>query len=895
MNGKRSIFVNSMSVSAAIVVAMLGLPALAQEGRPLPQTATPQAQPAKSQQPSGGGAAAQPPVGRGQESLQVASRAAAATAVTTTPTTTISGRRAALGGPVILAFDDVSVQDTIPFIVETTGKIVMPIQPTILKNKRVTLINDTLIDRAKALDMLFEAFKLNSIGVVEKEEVIIIDMIENMSRHGRTELLGPDERVTDRVDTGVNVIKVFQIKKVDAETVHEILQDYVTDNATLSVDLNSNKILLHGDMGLAQQMQHIIDEVDHIHVLPVMRTFNLAYADAQAVADNIFELFESSGDGGQRARPQPTRNQPRAGRPQQPGQQPTGVPTIGPEIELKVTVNVPMNSVTVQSDPKKMEQISRLIFEDWDLPRSTGTSRVYLLEHTDPLKMRDILQELLNGSGGGAGGGGARRAGGAQAPGGGQQSSVAQIVGGIYSIDAFADKNALVVLSKTEDALDFLDDLIVKLDQPSDVGMPVKVELKHANAIQLAEELNALLAPSGASVSIQRPDQGLTGAGIGDDTGAANQAPSTGGGAAGGQMTFPWQRNQDEGQSEPTSLIGKVRVVPIVRENALAVIAPPAERYAVIELIKTFDRPGRQVMIEAIIAEVDLTDDLQYGVRFSAGNIALSNPDASIGATLDSTNEADNVFSIFDTSVLNFDFSANIVLQALAQITNVRILQEPRVFTADNQEARFFDGQNLPFQTGSTTTTGGNLQVTLDYKDVGVVLNVRPRITVERDVDLDVNLELSSVVPGVQVFGSAVLDKTETTTQVILKDGQTIVIGGILSQRESKITRKIPLLGDIPLLGELFKSKDNSTTTSELLVFLTPHVIDNPSENYKHNEPYVEQLKVMTGQLGDVKLDADTMEKIRKRIIPADQLPPGKSVEGPVDVEDMVDQPQQNN
>ncbi|MEM7230297.1 MAG: hypothetical protein AAF432_15935, partial [Planctomycetota bacterium] len=292
---------------------------------------------------------------------------------------------------------------------------------------------------------------------------------------------------------------------------------------------------------------------------------------------------------------------------------------------------------------------------------------------------------------------------------------------------------------------------------------------------------------------------------------------------------------------------------------------------AVRDLIHYFDRPGRQVMISAIIAEVDLVDDLQLGLRVSAGDIALSNIDNSIGGSgSGSGQETGFLDDLFDTSVLDVNFDANIVLQALAQQTNVRILQEPRVFTADNQEALFFDGQDVPFISNSNTTDQGGITQSFDYLPVGVVLNVRPRITSQNDVDMEINLELSSIVPGQTLFGGFIIDRRQTTTQVIIKDQQTIVLSGILKDTESRLTRKVPLLGDIPLLGELFTSRDNTTTTSELLVFITPVVVDNPAANYEMNAPDLETLEQFRNtSLEDTDKLLDTMDrKIDRRITP---------------------------
>src|SRR5690606_36442950 len=141
------------------------------------------------------------------------------------------------------------------------------------------------------------------------------------------------------------------------------------------------------------------------------------------------------------------------------------------------------------------------------------------------------------------------------------------------------------------------------------------------------------------------------------------------------------------------------------------------------------------------------------------------------------------------------------------------------------QEAYFFDGQDVPFITNSNTTDIGGITQSFDYKQVGVVLNVRPRITAERAVDMEINLELSSIVPGQTLFGGFILDRRQTTTKVIVENGQTIVLSGILTDSESRIKRGIPLLSELPLIGDLFAAHENTKRTSELVAFITPIVV----------------------------------------------------------------------
>ena len=182
--------------------------------------------------------------------------------------------------------------------------------------------------------------------------------------------------------------------------------------------------------------------------------------------------------------------------------------------------------------------------------------------------------------------------------------------------------------------------------------------------------------------------------------------------------------------------------------------------------------------------------------------------------------------------MLDVNVNVNAVLQALNEKTNVRIIQQPRIFTADNSEAVFFNGQEVPFITDSQVNDLGNLTQSFSYIPVGVTLNVRPRITPKQDVSLEINLTLSNTVPGQTLFGGAILDRRTTETIATVKNGQTIVLSGIRVDSETKITRKVPVLGDIPGIGPLlFTSYDNGNTTQELIAFLTPIVVETPEEN----------------------------------------------------------------
>jgi general secretion pathway protein D len=172
-------------------------------------------------------------------------------------------------------------------------------------------------------------------------------------------------------------------------------------------------------------------------------------------------------------------------------------------------------------------------------------------------------------------------------------------------------------------------------------------------------------------------------------------------------------------------------------------------------------------------------------------------------------------------------------LQALSTDNSVRILQQPRVFTRDNKEAKFVAGQDVSIITGNTAGfgTSGTTQ-SFEQQFVGVGINVRPRITQDNNVAMEVEILLSNLSASTASFNSnPVIDRRQTNTHVTVKNGQTIVISGIRREQETQIDRRLPFLGDIPIAGALFSSTERQKEVVELVVFLVPVVVENPDAN----------------------------------------------------------------
>ena len=755
------------------------------------------------------------------------------------------GRRIGNQGPVILAFNNVRISETLDFIVETTGKTVQP--STTVLGQQITIVNDTPMSRNEALNLLFYAFLEKRIGVIETDTIIRIDSINEITK-GDVPVIPANVDIMDRTDVANIVNKVYRLQHTSAEGVQSVLQSMIPDDwAQIQVDAGSNSIIATVTIGIAQKLQRVINEID-IKSPAVTRSFRLRHADSTAVADYIRELFQPPAS--RAANPQQqqqqrgmTPQQQAAARAQQQRQQQQSSEGGTYVSEFRVTNDPAQNLVIVVSDPDIMEQIAFIIDTVLDVPISPEEDvvRIYKLEHRDVLVVQRIIASLQGGggvsapTGGGGGGGAAARA--AAAAGSGSTGNISRLQD-LYRLEADANTNELIVVARTAASFDVLDDLIRRLDTPSQANLPVVVELKHADAQQLSQQLNVLLAEAGLRADLDARDEGLEafeGPGGTQATGGAQQT-----------IAFWWQQPgaQRDDRSPESELIGKVRIVPDLRQNALVILGPSHYQNQVTHIIDQLDRPGRQVLISVVIAEVDIGDAMSLGLRFSQGGFPSA--DNRVGFGVDASGTINNIFgSAFDTSVLDTNMNVNVILDLLKSETGLRVLSQPRIFTSDNQQADFFDGQEVFVAEGSLTDPTGGVTQTLTPRQVGIILSVRPRITAEGEVDMLVSLELSSLSPTTTNQGGTIFDQRQTRTRVTVKDQQTIVLSGILRENESDIKRKVPLLGDIPLLGALFTSTETRQSRGEVVAFITPIVVNNTGELETFSQPDLQRLEEM--------------------------------------------------
>ena len=305
--------------------------------------------------------------------------------------------------------------------------------------------------------------------------------------------------------------------------------------------------------------------------------------------------------------------------------------------------------------------------------------------------------------------------------------------------------------------------------------------------------------------------------------------------------------------------------------NTLVILASPADYSIIIAAIKQIDSIPRQVMIEAVVASVTMTDNLTFGMRWNL-NIAANATDISPLSSHPLTALAkvgfQNISGLnansFGYVVVDPKNNVRLAIEALASDNKAKILSAPHLLVADNKEAKIQVGSQIPIATSTTSTplasgfTSTNTTTsTIQYKDIGTILKVKPQINDSGLITLELSQEVSDAATQ-NVLGTSqyVITKNEMTTNLIAQDGQTIVIGGLVQENITGDFSGIPLVSRIPLLGRLFGQTTDTSKRQELLILLTPRVVKNPGDANKLTADYYDRFK-------NIDLDIN-LEKFKK-------------------------------
>ena len=508
------------------------------------------------------------------------------------------------------------------------------------------------------------------------------------------------------------------------------------------------------------------------------------------------------------------------------------------------------NTVIVQAAPAAMDGIAKMI-QDLDQPVTDNSlaPKIFRLKYVSAADIEDVLNELflkkqLQRS--------------YFDPYGfpSQDSGDRQNAGRLYGkvrITSEPYANAIIVTSNSPENLAAVEDVLKQLDVPSQAGeSTLRLGLRFAKASTVANSLNILFAKNG-SPPLRQLNQPAQPNAVNQQQQQQQQNNSSQGNFALEQDTkeegyFPWLGGQPDnartadGRSAPrpvSDLVGRVRAVPDERSNSLLISANVHFFPQILKLIEDLDAPTAQVLIEAKIVEVSSDFLEKLGVRWSPdGNKTFTADDFDNSLVLRGKGEYVKQFggasaalaNSMHSGVLDSTFSLDFLVQFLRRTTEATVLAEPQVNIADNEVGKLFVGQQVPIPNNQTISSVGSSSQTFIYKEVGVIIEVTPHINTAGDVALKIRVESSGIAPVPQILGGSVFDTRNFKTDLTAKDGQTIILGGIIQKQISDTLRKTPILGSIPGLGWAFKKKDKVTREVELLVFLRPKVVRTPEQ-----------------------------------------------------------------
>ncbi|WP_066777942.1 type II secretion system secretin GspD [Sphingomonas sp. CCH5-D11] len=434
------------------------------------------------------------------------------------------------------------------------------------------------------------------------------------------------------------------------------------------------------------------------------------------------------------------------------------------------------------------------------------------------------------------------------------------------------------------------------LDQKAKSGTEIRVVfLEHADAAQLLPVLQQLVGQTPDSVPQNQLSQSNFGASTSSNgtsgqpsvsTGSQTQSQSAPGGGSSGQAAV-----QAQGGRAPAV------VTRFVGANAIVIAAPADIQRQLAEVVRQLDTRREQVLVEAIVAEVSDVTASRLGFQFLLGSLS----GGAFGATSFS-NSAPNLLTIAGaigareiggttTTVVGADgtrtttstgntasdalaqqainsilgagggfagFGGNIggdtifgtIINAVKSDTTSNLLQAPSLITLDNQEARILVGQEIPITTGQALSQNfDNAFRTVQRENVGIQLEVRPQVNSSGSIKLFLHQQVSSIAGPVSDDNSdLILNKREVETTLTVDDGQIAIIGGLLSDDERRTLEKLPLLGDIPVIGNLFRSKARQRSKTNLMVFIRPTILRSSDDNRRVTEQRYGYLRLQQGQ-----------------------------------------------
>ncbi|MCX5672294.1 MAG: type II secretion system secretin GspD, partial [Planctomycetota bacterium] len=683
--------------------------------------------------------------------------------------------RKPLEGPILLNFKDASLRTVLEYLSEAAGLVVVA---DAALDSRVTVMSRQTLSVDEAVSVLNTVLKEKGYAAIRSGRTLKIVTLDQAKKAALPVRSGSDP---DEIEPSDQLVThIIPLQYVDAAQVKRDLATLVPTYADLSSNASSNTLILTDTQTNVRRFVEIIRALDaRMAGVSEVKVFQLKYANAANAARLITDLFK-------------------------PDQ-------------------------TAQGGGNPFAAMRRAFMGP-----------------------------------GGPGGPGGR---------GGSSSDDSGQGGRQQKITASADdRTNTLVVSGPPDTLRVIEGVVKELDaNPTEEQAVFFYPLKNATAVNIEGVLNSIFGWSGTTTgrattqrqSLSMPGRtgsntgsrgiggsssgrsgagGMGSSGMGSGGFASGGMGSSGAGASrfgsggtfGGGMGAGMQgrgssRISPTTASAASDLAGQVYVVADADTNSLLVTAATKNFDKIKEILADLDRPVPQVLIKVLIAEVTHDNSLDLGAEFSILNMnAAGTKGEKYGTDFSVAAQTGGLV----VKLLHDDYTAT--LRALATTGKLDVLSRPYILTSDNQEAWIQVGQYVPFVAYTQLTDTGITNNSYQWQDIGIILTVMPHINPDGLVIMDVYQEISDLtsttVPLSGTTTARALAKRAAQSRVAVRDSQTIVIGGLMADRSTDTVSKVPLLGDIPGLGALFRRTVTTKTKTELLIFLTPHVATVPDD-----------------------------------------------------------------
>lgn len=586
-----------------------------------------------------------------------------------------------------------------------------------------------------------------------------------------------------------------------------------------AADTRTNSVVVRGPTEAVEVVADMIKALDDRAVkVAGVRVFQLRYADAINTAQVINQLFGDSGSSSttqQERGPMFFMRGPGARDTQQQDES-------NGTLKITAAADSRTNTVVVTGPDSILDVVADVIKNlDSQIPTMADV-KVFHLEYADAQDTAELINEVFGESRtssrttrssdqqnqqirfmrGGFGG----------------QQQNTQSAGGISDVAIIASADSRtnsVVVSGPPETMEIIANVVKELDEnPEQERQIFLYPLKNASAENLMEILNNLFAEMQA---LNQQNVGTTG----------QQFQ----GGQRGTTAAPQQSQSSDSSDSGNDLSEETYFEADLDTNTLLVLTSSKNYEKIKPILDELDKPVGQVLIKVLFAEVTHSDSIDLGTEFSMLNLQSSGDSVDtamiFGKPTSLFTEAGNLKST-GLSVRTIEGDLDITLRALQETGKLNVLSRPYILTRNNQLATITVGEEVPIPTG-TTTVAGQTQTTIEYRDdIGIVLDVTPSINPDGLVNMTVSPKITTrsteTVAISEDLNAAAFAKRSAETRVAVHDGQTIVIGGLIEDQVNDTVKKVPLLGDIPIVDLLFKRTIKEKTKTELLIFLTPHV-----------------------------------------------------------------------